>query len=324
MKPGQQLTRGRSATRWRYFPGQISAFLVGAIGLQFLPACAAPTPSLEVLNADSSYPEGAHFENGTLLYAEMPKHRIVRWESGENRVAWEKRGCGPTSIAPRRNARLLIACHFAHQVIEIDLDASEDGLSTDRLWPVTRPNDMSSDDKGGTYVSSSGEFSKRIPKSGAIVYIAADGTQSIVASDIWYANGVYFSAPEQTLYVSEHLGGRVLAYDVEPDGSLGGARVHIDISDHVDTDAPGVYYVGPDGLTQDSEGNLYVAIYAAGVILVFGPDASLQTRIPVPDQYITNLDLSDDEEMLYITAPTANSGSSLPGNVYRLKNPIKN
>lgn len=336
MKVGQLFRRRHSAAEtpapWR----RLSAVLLISVALQTVPASAAPKPSpapvLEVLNDASFYPEGAHVQDGGLYYAEMPQHRVMRWQEGENQVVWERWACGPTSIAPRAGGKFLIACHFAHQVVETNMAAdkspivigsAETPISMNGLWPVTRPNDMSSDDKGGTYISSSGEFSKRVPKTGKVMYLSKAGEMKTVASDIWYANGVYHSRADGTLYVSEHLGGRVLAYPVESNGDLAAPRVHIEISDYVDTEAPGIYYVGPDGLTQDSDGNLYVCIYGAGEILVFAPDGTLSARLSVPDQYVTNVDLSADEQTLYITAPTENSGSNLSGKVYRVANPLK-
>jgi gluconolactonase len=95
----------------------------------------------------------------------------------------------------------------------------------------------------------------------------------------------------------------LLAYDLNPDGTATFRKTLVDYSPED----------GPDGLTVDVEGNLYVAVRAASRpgIYVYSPSGEELARIPTP-VLPTNVGFGQGEESktLYITAG---------GNLYRIK-----
>ena len=46
---------------------------------------------------------------------------------------------------------------------------------------------------------------------------------------------------------------------------------------------------GPDGMAFDEAGNLYVAYYGGGRVVIFAPDGSLAGEILVPGANVTNV-----------------------------------
>ncbi|MFN2427745.1 MAG: SMP-30/gluconolactonase/LRE family protein, partial [Candidatus Binatia bacterium] len=107
-------------------------------------------------------------------------------------------------------------------------------------------------------------------------------------------NGLVLSPDEDVLYMSDTSTGQVLAWDVNPDGSLTGES----------TFASGL--TTPDGMCMDSLGNLFVSQWgasaAAGSIEVYDADGQAWGSIPVGHSP-TNCGFgAADARTLYITA----------------------
>lgn len=167
-----------------------------------------------------------------------------------------------------------------------------------------------------------GTFSPTAPAAGAVLHLDAVGGLARLAEGIRYANGVALTADGGTLYVSEHLARRVLAFDVGPDGRLSRQRVFVALDDLVGVDRERSWEVGPDGLAVDREGNLYVAEYGAGRVLIVGPDRRLEATVAVPEPYVTAAVLSADEGRIFVTAPASLYHPETPGAVYVVANPV--
>jgi sugar lactone lactonase YvrE len=74
-------------------------------------------------------------------------------------------------------------------------------------------------------------------------------------------------------------------------------------------------------LSVDRVGNLAIAEYGAGRLLIVSPSGQLRTEIRVPEQFITAGIFSPDETRIFVTAPEAISPNER-GAVYSLANPL--
>ena len=128
------------------------------------------------------------------------------------------------------------------------------------------------------------------------------------------------TADGKRLYVSEHLARRVLAFDVAADGTLSGRAIFVRLDDLEGADPGRIWEAGPDGLAVDHAGNLYIAEYGAGHLLIVDGKAKLRATIPVPEAYVTSMAFSADQSVLYITAP--DSIFATGGKVYSIANPV--
>jgi gluconolactonase len=117
-------------------------------------------------------------------------------------------------------------------------------------------------------------------KSGAVYFTMGQlyfaNPQGVVTkqSENLNTNGIILSADEKTLYVTN--GATIVAFDVQPDGSLKNQR------DFAKLEAGG----GGDGSTIDSEGRLYVTAQANG-IQVFSKEGKYLGVIPAPRALIS-------------------------------------
>ncbi len=301
--------------------GALLLALAAALGFA-LPA--AHALDLVPVNPASAYPEGPSVVDGDLYYAEMGSDRVMRFDGVANHVLWSRDGCGPTSVTPAGET-LVVLCHREEVVARI----SRDGALIEIIdrdsegQPFADPNAAGSDGRGGVYFSSSGVFSPGARATGAILHLAADGTLTRVARDIHYANGVVLSPDGALLYASEHLSRRVLVFDVAADGTLHGRRVFVALDDVEGTDPTRGWELGPDGLAVDRDGNLIIAEYGAGHLLVVDPTGSLVATVPVPQAYVTSSTLNEDQSVLFITAPASLASPDEDGAVYATPYPIQ-
>lgn len=120
----------------------------------------------------------------------------------------------------------------------------------------------------GTY-----ELTEQDPR-GILYCVTPDGTATIGDSGFPSCNGPAFSPDGRTMYFSDSVGRRILAYDVSPDTRRLANRCVFATF----TPDEGL----PDGLTVDSEGGLWCALYGGGRVLRFLADGTLHSRYDLP------------------------------------------
>lgn len=179
---------------------------------------------------------------------------------------------------------------------------------------LNEPNDVTIDGQGRIYFTDRPRAKPDPDQTGVngVYRIDTDGSlhRILTEPDIEKPNGIVISPDDKTLYLveshpDEGRARMIRAYDLQPDGSVANMRVFHN------------FYPGRsgDGMTIDSEGNLYVA---AGLhnrrgtsetldtqcgIHVFAPDGHLKEFVPIPEDTITNCAFGGpDLKTLYITA----------------------
>lgn len=189
--------------------------------------------------------------------------------------------------------------------------------------PLNSPNDITIDEKGRIYFSDPRYLGHEpIDQPLVGVYrIDPDGSLHRVISDAGKANGVCVSPDQKTLYVVSNENGAtaidrltrgtaaqadkvitplrkglmaLLAYDLTPEGNATFRKVIMDYSP----------YDGPDGLTVDRDGNLYVAERAENRpgICVYSPEGKQLAFIPTEVPTNVGFGRGKDSNLLYITA----------------------
>ena len=120
----------------------------------------------------------------------------------------------------------------------------------------------------GTY-----ELTEQHPR-GILYCVTPDGTATIGDSGFPSCNGPAFSPDGRTMYFSDSVGRRILAYDVSPQSrKLANRRVFAGFSPEQGL---------PDGLTVDAEGGLWCALYGGSCVMRFLPDGTLHSRYDLP------------------------------------------
>lgn len=144
--------------------------------------------------------------------------------------------------------------------------------------PGNRINDGVADPLGRLWFGTmdNGEWSP----TGAF-YCFADGVLTRTPlTGIRITNGPAISPDGRTLYWVDTLGGTIGACDLHVDGTLGRSRPFARI-------APGDGH--PDGPTVDSEGGVWVALYAGWEVRRYSPAGELVQRVAFPVANITKI-----------------------------------
>lgn len=167
--------------------------------------------------------------------------------------------------------------------------------------PFSAPNDLTVDKKGGVYFSDPGanpQPGQPAPPRPALYYMRPDGRVIKLADDISRPNGVLLSADDKILYVADTNGQYVLAYDVQPDGSVLNRRnfAKLEGGRQTDTGVAG----GADGLAIDANGRLYVASTAG--VQVFTPTGQHLGTIPVSRAPQNIAFAGPDKKTMYVVA----------------------
>jgi gluconolactonase len=162
----------------------------------------------------------------------------------------------------------------------------------DRIGGIhfNEPNDLTIDAQDGFYFTDPNyrhRGQKTVMKEDAY-YVSPKGEVTRVSTVCRKPNGILLAAGGKTLYLADNAGRVIYRYDVLGPGRLAGQTKWIDLG------------AGPDGMTLDEHGNLYVACGRAG-IKVYSPQGKAIGVIRVP--YASNCVFGGPEfRTLYVTA----------------------
>lgn len=259
--------------------------------------------------------------DGTVYFTDLDNNRILR-SSPDGEVSTFRRPSNRANGLIFDSQWRLLACEGGDgttalpRVTRTTMETGEVEVVADHFEgkEFHRPNDLTIDGEGRVYFTDRPEPNQGPNKTGVhgVYRVDPDGSieRILTEPEIERPNGIVISPDDRTLYLLETAqqegGARMIrAYDLSHDGTVSNMRVFHD------------FYPGRsgDGMTIDTEGNLYVA---AGLnrrrgtsetldtqtgIHVFAPDGSLKELIPIPEDTITNCAFGGpDLKTLYVTA----------------------
>jgi gluconolactonase len=169
--------------------------------------------------------------------------------------------------------------------------------------PLGRPNDLVVNKKGGVYFTdpgpSEGELRAGYHKTEPAVYYIPPGGKAIKVADVMgRPNGIQLSPDEKILYVNNSFGEYLLAFDVQPDGTVRNQRNFgkYELAKKLEA---GVSV--SDGLASDNEGRLYVANQSVNGVQVFSPQGQSLGTIPLGGRPQNLAFAGPGKKTLYIT-----------------------
>jgi gluconolactonase len=225
-----------------------------------------------------------------LLWSDIPNNRMMKWEEETGAVSvFRKPSDFANGNTRDRQGRLVTCEHGGRRVSRTEYDGSV-SVVADRYdgKRLNSPNDVVVKSDGAIWFTDPpfgllGYYegyraAQELPMN---VYRAdADGTLSVVESEVNRPNGLCFSPDESVLYLVESgsVPRNVYAYDVVQDGTrLANRRKLIDVGAGT-----------PDGMRCDVDGNLWMGWgmgdAALDGVCVFNPDGRLIGRINLPER----------------------------------------
>lgn len=288
--------------------------LLLAAGLAAL-ATGAMAGEPKVINDKAAFPEGPIVIDGKLHYVEYGGNTLLVWDGQNTTKLWEQAGCGPSGLITLGND-IAVACYDNGTIVRVSKDGKTIATyDKDAAGGVLQgPNDFSSDGKGGAWFTASGPWEAG-PIVGKVFHLGADGAITEAANDLHYANGIVLSADGKRLYVNESEAGRVISFAVGDDGTLSDRRLFVRVGVVDEASGPGAY---PDGLRLGPDGNLYIAQYSKGRIVVVSPEGKFVKAIEVPSTTAPNLAFSPDGKTIFVTAVDDTANAPYWGKVYEV------
>ncbi|HEY1109698.1 MAG TPA: SMP-30/gluconolactonase/LRE family protein [Opitutaceae bacterium] len=276
----------------------------------------AADAKMEKLAEGFTWSEGPVWMGTELIFSDVPQNTAYRWKPGMTTAEIFLKPSGlltptpgfrePGSNGLTRDAqgRLLLCQHGERRVARY-----ENGKFTslaDR-WEGKRfnsPNDLAVKKNGDIYFTDpsyglegiNNSPLKEIPFNG-VYRLGTDGKVTLLDKNLTFPNGIAFSPDEKILYVgvSDSKATRLVAYDVQPDGTIANGRTFFDAQPLLKDGNRGLV----DGLKIDRHGNVWSS--GPGGILIISPAGKLLGRLNT-GQPTANCNWGDDGSALYITA----------------------
>lgn len=226
---------------------------------------------LNVLLDGLCFPEGPRWHDGRLFFSDMHARRVMAVDMNGKSEAVVEVPAQPSGLGWLPDGRMLIVSMTDRRLLRMDRDGLK--LVAD-LSPLAsfHCNDMVVDAKGRAYIGNFGFdlYGGEAPRLAEIIMVTPDGAARIVADQMGFPNGTVITPDGKTLIVGESSRGRLTAFDIEADGSLGNRRVWAEL-------APAI----PDGIALDAEGAIWVASPTTAEVIRVREGGAIAERIKV-------------------------------------------
>jgi gluconolactonase len=290
---GLQIHSGGPAEVW--FKDITIEELPAAGGRDATKSVLAPGAKLAKLAGGFAFTEGpAADAAGNVFFTDQPNDRILRW-GVDGKLSTFLQPCGRANGLCFDGAGNLWACADAkNELWRIAPDKAVTVVVKDyRGKLLNGPNDLWIRPDGGLYFTDpfyKRPYWKRGPAQQdrqAVYYLTPDRKNlRRVLDDLKQPNGIIGTPDGKTLYVADIGADRTYAYDIQADGTLTSKRLFCKL--------------GSDGMTIDSEGNVYLT--GKGVS-VFDRGGKQIEHIDVPEPWTANVCFGGaDRQTLFITA----------------------
>lgn len=205
---------------------------------------------------------------GGLRWLDMLAGDVLSFTS-DGAVARRHVGSVVAAVRPRRGGGAVIGIErgFALE----DADGTLTVLPP--LWgdPSVRMNEGGCDPDGRFHCGSMA-YDQR-PGAAAVHRLAPDGSTETVIEDVTVSNGLEWNPGGDRAYYVDTATNRIDVFDY--DGELSGRRPFAEVPD------------GPDGLTVDEEGGVWVARSGGGAVHRYTPDGALDEVVRLPVTKVT-------------------------------------
>ncbi len=253
----------------------------------------APGAQLKKLGGGYSFTEGpAADSDGNVFFTDDPNNRIVKWNAEDGKFSdWLKPAGRANGTYFDKAGNLITAAAEKGELWSIAPDKKVTVLVTNFGGKVFNgPNDLWVRPDGGIYFTDPDFYSDHDSNTrvdGQDVYFVTPDHKTVtrVTTDLLKPNGIIGTPDGKVLYVADYVAGKTYAYDINPGGELANKRQFCNI--------------GSDGMTIDSEGNVYLTMVW---VTVFDKTGKRIERIEVPETPTNVTFGGKDNDMLFITA----------------------
>lgn len=246
-------------------------------------------------------------DNGNVYFTDQPNDKIFMWsaETGDIEIYLDG-SLRANGLYIDHEGNLLACADERNQLVSIDKEKNITVLINDFEGKrLNGPNDLWVDPQGGIYFTDPyyqrdywDHTEKEIDPERVYYFEPGTGSLTVAADDIVKPNGIIGSPDGSYLFVADIGDSKTYRYTINKDRSL--------------TDRTLIAEMGSDGVTLDTEGNLYLT---GNGVTVFNSSGEQIEHIEVPEGWTANVTFGGtDKNILFITAM---------GSVYTLEMNVK-
>lgn len=244
--------------------------------------------------------------DGNVYFTDQPNDRIMKWDIKSGLSVFMK-PCGRSNgLAFDTEGNLWACADEKNEIWKIGIDKHIEKIcGTFENRSFNGPNDLWIAPTGGIYFTD--PFYKRdwwdhqdMPQAQQSVYFMFPDHKTVirVTGDLSQPNGIVGTPDGKTLFVADIRAGKTWKYTINADGTLTGKKLFCEM--------------GSDGMTIDSQGNIYLT---GNGVTIFDRDGIKKGNIPVPESWTANVCFGDrDLKSLFITSSKS---------IYRIRLKIK-
>src|SRR4249920_2348524 len=261
------------------------------------PSLIAAGAKLEKLGGGYEFTEGPAVDReGNVFFTDQPNDRIVKWSAADGKFSDWLKPAGRSNGTYFDTAGNLLACaDEKNELWSISPDKKVTVLVSDFGGKLLNgPNDLWLRPDGNLYFTDPlyartyWKRDKAMQQPGQYVYFLDVQSKKVtaVATDLKQPNGIVGTPDGKTLYVADIGAGKTYSYGIKADGTLENKTLFCEL--------------GSDGMTIDTEGNVYLS--GRGVT-VYDKTGNMLTNIPIPEPWTGNVKFGGkDRHLLFITA----------------------
>lgn len=262
-------------------------------------------PSLVVKNAEVqkagsgySFTEGSSVaRDGRVFFTDQPNDRLYIWDEKAG-ISLFKEGCERSNGTWFDHDGNLLACADLNNRLVKFTPTGIMSYIYDKGYQgrhLNGPNDLWQDKRGGIYFTDP-YYRRDYWKAGhrqeqdiqAVYYLRPTGELIRVVDDLKQPNGIVGTPDGKFLFVADIQGGVTWKYSIHPDGSL--------------SNKTRFAQSGSDGMTVDSQGNVYLTF---GKVIIFSPEGKRISEIELPENPSNICFGGKSRKVLFITAGTS-------------------
>jgi sugar lactone lactonase YvrE len=236
-----------------------------------------PAPTIQTVGTHiSKWGEGPIWWENHLLYVDIEGHALIRLNVATSEETIWDIGERIGTVVPRESGGFIYAGDTG--VIDFDPQTGSKQRLADpesEKRATNRFNDGKCDPAGRFWA---GTISLTKKTGDAALYMLdTNGKLSLKVDEVTNSNGICWSPDATKLYYIDTPTKQIRAYDYDQDsGSIRNASIAVDTFAHGLKDSP-------DGMTIDTDGNLWVAFCHGGCIACFNPYSDkLLERVDLP------------------------------------------
>ncbi len=253
-----------------------------------------------VLEARARLGEGPMWDStqNLLYWVDIYNHRVHQFHPATGKSSFFDVGDVVGAIATAGKDRLIMALRHHLAFLNTQTGVVTPILEIEGNLLDNRFNDGKCDPQGRFWFGSTCSLEK--PQASLYRY-DNDGSLHIMETELTISNGLGWSPDQKTFYLTDSPQQKIYAYDFNSvTGNITNRRIFIDLTHES-------FY--PDGLTIDSEGHIWSAMWDGWCVIRFNPKGEEILRIKLPVQVPTSCTFGGENlQTLYIT--TASVGLS--------------